>query len=193
MSLWLGTVSSSLVLGPVPIIPTVGSYHHIETLTASTNQSTFDFVSIPNTYKHLQLRTYLRGTRTDASDFLGIRLNNSSSTYYRHSIQSRGAGTPPGVLMDSATYGYIPEAVLSGSSSSNNFGVCVIDVLDYTSTVTHKSILSLSGLNEPALAQSAATTSVLWPSASVVNRVTLICYAQFASGSTVSLYGIDGV
>lgn len=181
------------VYAPPVIYPEDSSFVHIETATLTSNASSIDFTSIPGTYRNLQLRTLLRSSRSSSTDdYVGIRFNGSSTTYTRQMIQSRTHTTVAGVLYDSYTYGYMNGFATAASASSNIYGVGVIDIPEYTSTTVRKSFSGFGGNEQGSAGGFVHVTTAHWPVASAITSISLICYAQFVAGSTVSLYGIKG-
>jgi len=175
------------------IYPEDSSFVHIETAILTSNASSIDFTSIPGTYRNLQLRTLLRSTRSSSiDDYVGIRFNGSSTTYTRQMIQSRTHATVAGVVYDSSTYGYMNGFATATSASSNIYGVGVIDIPEYTSTTVRKSFSGFGGNEQGSAGGFIHVTTAHWPVASAITSISLICYAQFVAGSTVSLYGIRG-
>lgn len=177
--------------GPGPITPIDSSFVHIETLTVSgSSVSTLDFTSIPSTYKHLQVRTMLRSTRNDLTDYLGIRFNDSSTTYTYMPSFSRGHTATAQYYYSTATYGYVVDGATAATATANTFGVAIIDIHEYRNTTVRRSFLATSGTELGSSAGLIAQSAIHWPSATAVTKVTLLCNAQFVAGSTASLYGI---
>ena len=171
-------------------VPT--SFESIATTTVGAGGTgTVTFSSIPQTYKHLQLRVSGRTNRANNDDQIKVQLNSDGgSNYTRHTVYGDGgsvnaigqsAGTPKGIIATGA------------ASVSNLFGSAVLDILDYTDTNKYKTMRCLTGVDWNGggyilldsslwLSTSAITAIVLTPS----NGTAISQYSSFA------LYGIKG-
>ena len=167
------------------------SYESIATVTG-TGSSYLSFTSIPQTYTHLQLRGFVRdNVAALTQDPLYLKMNNDTGNNYDyHSFFGDGAtasGTSTlaaGLMVIGTTTG--------GSSSANIFGVCVVDILDYTNTNKYKTVRSLSG-NDQNGSGRVGSYSGLWKSTAAVNRLDFGVSNYYDSVNTVwALYGIKG-
>lgn len=161
------------------------SFESIATFTGNNTTSTYTFSSIPTTYKSLQLR--INGLANGGGS-LRVRLNgDTASNYNWHKV----VGT------DSTIY-----AANSATNAMNMFGylvsignsyptVAIIDLIDYASTTKNKTLRAFSGLESNIPTQSEVDlTSGLWRNTSAVDSITVLCSANWESGSTICLYGI---
>jgi len=174
-----------------------GSYDSIATTTIST-AGTVTFSSIPQTYKHLQVRIMARGTNAAQSYVnISVRVGNGSAdsgtNYYPyHNVYGNGTTAIAdyyGGLYSYAFTGWIP-AVLT---TTQGFGVSVIDILDYTSTNKHKTFKSLFGWDANGTGWSGLTSSLWMPTTKVaIDTMVLSSNAgeNFLANSVVALYGI---
>lgn len=178
---------------PPVIYPEDSSFVHIETATLTSSANSIDFTSIPSTYRQLQLRTMLRSSRTPSiDDYVGVRFNGSSTTYPRQMIVSRTHTANASVLYDTNTFGYMNGFASATGASAEIYGVGVVDIPDYRSTTVRKSFSGIGGSELGSTGGAVSVTTAHWPVASAITSISLICNAQFVSGSTVSLYGIVG-
>jgi hypothetical protein len=173
-----------------------GSYESIATYTATGGETAFTFSSIPATYVSLQLRTLVRNTSgTAGTAGSTIRFNgDTGSNYTTHSLNADGSTV--------AAYGYgsqpriyIFSNEVRGSSVSDTFGACIIDVIDYASTTKYKTLRAFGGgdINSASPSGKLALDSGAWMSTSAVNSLTITVGATaFAASSTFALYGIKG-
>ena len=178
----------SLLAGNAAYVPT--SFESIATFNATGSETTFTFSSIPSTYKHLQLRATMQrngGTQLD----VGIRFNgDTGSNYSWHAIEGDGAtvlanGNP------STNYAYI--GVAPGTSTANMYGVCIANILDYSSTTKNKTIRSLNGKDQNSSAGSIKLLSSAWYNTSAINSITLYTFGDLMNtGTKFALYGIRG-
>lgn len=169
-----------------------GSYESIATYTPS-GTGTITFSSIPQTYKHLQIRTFTKDAGND--DTMAVRFNGDSSgtsgtdgNYSMHLIY--GNGTSVGSL------GYANTNYMTTwfcNPNSNGFGVGVLDILDYTDTNKYKTIRGLGGYDtNNASGGFVQLTSGNWRNTAAINSITVYTNYNMSSGSHIALYGIKG-
>lgn len=169
------------------------SYELIETKTLGSNTSSIEFTSIPQDYKHLQLRAVVRSTRTDSfADLNAIRVNSNSGSIYDRS-EMAGAGSNP---FNQTSYSQTSLAFWNAASVSgqNNWSAMIVDLLDYSSDVKNTNFRLLHGYAETN--QNDQRASVMfgqWRSTSAVTslRFFSLSYSLLAN-SRFSLYGIRG-
>jgi hypothetical protein len=176
------------------------SYESIATTTiTSTGTASVTFSSIPQGYKHLQLRYIARSTTTNAGESVIFTLTDTNqSYYYTHQLYGQGSTVSTPAYSATAPFTVAP----SGGNISSAFGIGVLDVLDYTDTNKYKTMRLFGGMDtnsgsgqqyawiglQSAL-YSKDTTAITSVSAGVY------VYAGgngFAVGSQFALYGIKG-
>jgi len=165
-----------------------GAYELISTQVLSSTVSSVTFSSIPQTYKHLQIRAVAKTNQANDGN-VGMTLNGvSSASYFRHTLGGNGSGAFSQAAT-SANFIFLPLA--SGTNVANMFGVSVIDILDYVSTSKNKTVRALSGrsgdanqiqLTSGSIASTSALTSLGFAPTS----------GSFVANSRFSLYGIKG-
>jgi hypothetical protein len=167
-----------------------GSYDAIGTVVVgSGGQTTVTFSSIPQTYKHLQIRYLSRDVST--AQYFEIRLNSdaSASNYTWHYLQGDGSSASAG----NATTGTFPGAVINYAAGAGTsiYSVGVVDFLDYKDTNKYKTIRSLSGFDANGSGVVSLTSS-LWLNTAAISSVSF----QYNGGpnidqfSSFALYGI---
>lgn len=181
--------SSSLTLAFAP------SFDSIATATGSGSTS-ITFSSIPQTYKHLQLRILARSTGAGDGRDLNFTANGvtSSGSYKSHHLIGNGSSAYSAVdNSGSTTSAQILQPPASGMAS-NIFGAGVIDILDYTNTNKNKVIRVLNGVDtNGGTYQMSQILSGLFLSTNAISSITLtFSLGNFATGSSVALYGIKG-
>lgn len=188
----------SMLAGNPAFSPNV--FESITTLTASSGTvASFDFTSIPSTYKHLQLRGIVRAT--DGNDMPWVRINNSStsSDYMWHNLvgngQSLSAGN--GVGQGDTYFRFRPMA--NTNSPANSYAGFVMDILDYANTSKIKAIKIRGGHTHNLLHGTQSNPAFIGISSgayfqtSAINRITFITSANYAQYSSIALYGIREV
>lgn len=169
-----------------------GAFELISTTLLSSDTATVTFSTIPQTYKHLQVR-YVASYRDAYTDIYAapLRFNNDSGTNYSsHRLSgasTNGYGLTVGVSsVGSANQSWIIPNFIGDSQKVNYFGVGIIDILDYSSTVKNKTTRTLSGSAPYGVILSSGS----WMSTAAVTSLSL--YGPFIPGSRFSLYGIKG-
>jgi hypothetical protein len=164
------------------------SYESIATVTVgSGGSSTVTFSSIPQTYKHLQIRSL---EQQSAGGYASITLDNATFVR-RHYLLGNGTAASsgsdttnaPGIFGTNATNGI------------NIFGASIIDILDYTNTNKNKTLRAFGGQdsNGGTGGGTVGIISSLFTSSSTVTSITLTAVtSDFAQYSQFALYGIRG-
>ncbi len=170
-----------------------GAFELISTTTLTSNTASVTFSSIPQDYKHLQIRHVVKSTAAFNDVEFHFRINGITTSSYRsHRLTGNGSSVASGSTA-TVTYGRIGRLIGSGSGvNASAFGANVADVLDYASTTKNTTVRALYGyhgntvqveLASSALFTTAAVTSFeLFPEPSFL----------FSTGSRFSLYGIRG-
>lgn len=170
-----------------------GSYELIESNILTSSASSVTFSSIPQDYKHLQIRAT---TRTDqASTAVGSELLLNSDTganYAMHFLYGNGSSVLSG-SGTSQTYAY--WAVTNGNNETANvYTAIVTDILDYSSSNKNTTIRTLNGTAGSSVTR-IYERSALWMNTNAVTSITLRGSGgtpNFMAGSRFSLYGIRG-
>jgi hypothetical protein len=171
-----------------------GAYDSLATVTVgATAVATIEFAGLPSGYKHLQIRSIARNSSTTANDLEGflVRYNGATTGYSWHSV--KGNGTSAAAISGTTqTYMYSGYSTTNGSTS-NTFGVVVIDILDYADTNKYKTQRVLTGVETNNSANSqVGLWSGLWQSTSAVTSITLYSTGSmnFTQYSSFALYGV---
>ena len=179
------------------VAASTSSYESIATFTAAGGETTFNFTSIPSTYKHLQIRWMARDTISTAGDN-GIQLqcNGLGGTNYAyHSLKGNGtavsaAGTASTAFMQTP-YGDTP----SSTGATNMFAVGILDLIDYASTSKYKTfrIISGSNINTADTTYGISLTSGLVMTTNAITSILIYASGSaFAANTSFALYGIKG-
>jgi hypothetical protein len=169
-----------------------GAYDLLETttLTSSASSVTFSGLGSYTDYAHLQVRMVARnGTNTSSPN---ITLNGDTGTNYaRHNIYAyNGSVTSSSV----AGNGNIDLVAFNSDSNSgtNEFGVGVIDILDFSSTAKNTTIRALGGREQGDTIDFIALVSGAYFNTAAITSLAINVFGDFAIGSRFSLYGIKG-
>jgi hypothetical protein len=178
--------------------PPIG-FNSIATVTVGVGgQSSISFTSIPQTYKHLQIRGIARTNDAgQTQDVIGLRINSDTTTanYRSHRIAADGTNKVS-TTQASGTYSSSWIGYATGvNASASMFGATIIDLYDYTSTVKNKVGRSLAGDSQNNNTDNQIILgSSLYLSTSAVTTITLvpIFASGFAQYTSFALYGIEG-
>lgn len=173
----------------------VGSMDAISHVTLTGNQSTIEFNTIPQTYTHLILKGSGRATTSGSGDVSGIvQFNNDTGTNYSwHRLYGYGGGIPSGADASASASSLVYGDICANGTMSSLFSPFVTTILDYTSTVKHKALYSLTGFSNGANGAIFLNSGVWRPASPVaITSLTLKLSdaTNYVAGSTFSLYGV---
>ena len=188
----IGAITAGLLTGGAPAV--TNSYESIATYTVGAGgQSTISFTTIPQTFKHLQIRAIARTSNPTTLDDTWIRFNSDAGSNYRsHQLRGDGASATAADL-GSATYA-ASFPVPGTSTTSSIFAGGVIDILDYTNTNKNKTVRSLSGYDANGSGNIFFRSS-LWLNTSAITQIDLTWQNGAYNApqySSFALYGIKG-
>jgi hypothetical protein len=179
------------------------SFDSIQTVTVGAGgQSTISFTSIPQTYKHLQVRVIARNSGTVSADSndLSWRCNSDTgSNYARHRLFGTGSATGSSAAVSqsyaSSELGIIP----SNLYSAGVYAAAIIDVFDYANTSKYKTFRLLGGIdgNTGSTNSRLVFNSNLWQSTVAISQLDFFIGTptsgdNFLQYSQIALYGIKG-
>jgi hypothetical protein len=157
------------------------------TLAATGNVT---FGSIPQGYKHLQIRGMARDAgATSGGIGVFMRLNGVTTTNYSwHSLV--GTTAPPSSNATPSTTAINVGYASGNGGNYNAFSAFVIDLYDYTNSNTNKTVRSLTGISSGY--SSINLHSGLYYSTGAVTQIDLYTSNGMLSGTRWSLYGVKG-
>jgi hypothetical protein len=186
----IGAITAGLFSGGVAASTT--SYESIATSTVGAGGATdVTFLSIPSTFKHLQIRGIMRNTASNDYTLRAQFNSDTSANYARHTL--KGNGTAASALGEAnQSYMTLDEMSPLSSNTANTFGAIVWDVLDYADTNKFKTSRILGGFDANGVGR-ILFDSALWRSTSAVTSVKIYMAADnLAQYSSFALYGIKG-
>jgi hypothetical protein len=174
---------SSFLAGNDAFINT--AYASIGTVTLSSAASSITFSSIPQTYKHLQLRGLHFLTSWAQLQWNGV----TASNYVEHELRSDGSAVTAATAVGDVGVRFM----LSGGNASYP-SVAVTDILDYTNTNKNKTIRSLCAADSNSTGGKAQLISGFYPATTAITSLTITDYfgGNLPSGTSFALYGIKG-
>ena len=177
--------SGSLLVGNEPF--ELGDYRSIATITFGSAASGFDFINIPQTYKHLELRFMASSTLSATVDNLAMYANNDTTNVYStHSLYGNGSSASATAFATQPRI-YLPS--LFSASTTGQYTVGILQIFDYTSTNKFKTTRTLHGFDANG-SGIVGLSSGLFQSTGAITRFSGGTSANIAAGSTFALYGI---
>ena len=164
------------------VTPTTNtSYESIATVNVGAGgSSSISFSSIPGTYKHLQIRAYLKDTTASNRQ---LTFNGIGSGYFQHRLE--GSGTA------ASTEGYISQAFMSMPITGAQWGAVIADFLDYTDTNKNKTVRILGGHDNNGYGFIGLTSGSVANTAAITS-ITIAAAGTWQQYSSFGLYGIKG-
>lgn len=165
------------------------SFESIATVTVGAGgASSISFTSIPQTYKHLQIRAIYEASATTGGT-PRFTLNNDTTNQYRyHYLVGDGATASAG---DSG--GAVGSGGLgSGIQSTAQFAALILDILDYASTNKAKTIRNLAGFDANGSGMVGLGSSLWTPSTAITRVDFTLQSANFNQYSSFALFGLKG-
>ena len=160
------------------------TYEPITTQTLGSAQSTVTLSSIPSTYTDLVV--VVSAAVASSSGDLLMTFNTDTSTNYSYTTITGNGSTP--LSTRSANRNNIPCDYNGWLTTTLGNHICIISILNYTSTNVNKTALTRS---------SNASTGTdynigLWRSTAAINQIVFVnnSGSNFITGSTFTLYGI---
>jgi hypothetical protein len=156
------------------------------TLVGSGGASNIEFLAIPSTYTHLQLRILSFASTADTD--VNIQFNTDTASNY---AWHRFASLQTSVYADAGltqSFGIVGRT----GSGSDMFGVSICDIVDYKNTNKFKTTRGFFGRNSNGTGNVWFGSS-LWRSTSAISSIKIYpASGTFSQYTRASLYGIEG-
>jgi hypothetical protein len=164
-------------------MPAGRTYTPLATTTLSSAASTVTFSSISGSYTDLVLVAFISSTSVDGR-ILRCTFNSDTGANYS-ATRMTGNGTTA-VSTQSTGQSNIPLC-LTASTSTSLPTLYKVDILNYSSSTTFKTVLSRAN----ASASAVEATVGSWRNTSAINTITIVpSSGNFNADSTFVLYGI---
>lgn len=161
------------------------TYDLIASSVLSSNAASVTFSSLPSSYRDLVLICTARSTRVNTVDYLLFKLNNDTASNYSR-IYMDGTGTTTSSYYDTISVGTI-DFMPAANSTAGVFGIGRMQVMDYSATDKHKTMLIRTDLAERATFAQVTR----WAKTEAINEIVFTMEnGSIASGSSFYLYGI---
>lgn len=166
----------------------VSAYVPLANTTLASNSATVSFSSISGSYRDLILIAQGRSNRSGQyNDLYNITFNGSTSGYSR--VVAYGSGTSTGSFTDASISGCWQNGLTAALAPSGNLGFLKMQVMDYSATDRHKTLLN----NEDNTANEMSMSAYRWANTSAITSMTIapLIGTLFLAGSTFSLFGVS--
>lgn len=162
-------------------------YVALATITLTGTDSSIDFANIPTTgYRDLVLVCSARGTITTFTN-VQMQFNGITTSSYT-TLAMYGTGSGNGASYSETATNITLEQIARSSDTSGAFTPIVTQIMDYSTSDKHKSVITRNG---STLSGAVAAMASRFASNSAITSIKLFPFGgSFAVGSTFSLYGI---
>jgi len=166
-----------------------GAYELISTAYGTGSSGTITFSSIPQTYKHLQVRMTSKTTISGSTTAIYLRLNGiSTGVYSQHILGGDGSSVQSGNGTSKTEIDYLLGA---GNSDSLVAAASILDFADYASTSKNKTVRIFQGYKGSG--NRIDLSSGCYGQTTAISSINLSLFSgSFTALTRVSLYGIKG-
>ena len=162
------------------------TYTLIDSVTLTSSASSVTFSGIPQTYGDLVLTVLAAGSGDMPA---GLQFNGATSGYALVSMAGTGSSTSS---FSSSTLGALQAGVFVSSQGVYPM-LSVFNIMDYTATDKHKTVLARGGQTGGSSVFGAEAVAGRYPSTSAITSMTItgLGAGTYNVGSTFYLYGIE--
>ncbi len=182
----LGTIASSFATS-------LSSYNSIASvLVGAGGQSAVDFTSIPNTYKHLQIRGIARETANATQNGWRMQFNADTGSIYGTGQSYYNGSAPTDEFMN--TTGMLLGEWPGAQRTSGVFFNFVIDINNYSDSSMYKTYFSYGFYQSFGQGGFSNSAGGIWRNTSALSSIKLFNGSgnNLAQYTRISLYGIAG-
>lgn len=154
------------------------TYKPLATFTVGTPVQTVTFSSIDQSFRDLII--VVEGLYETGTGNVLLRFNGDSGSNYSN-VWMLGTNSSKSSAAFTGSFAY------GGGFNSSTRGVSVWDIMDYSVTNKHKSVLNRSGTH----ADASYAWASRWANTSAITSVQVWANTKFWTNSTISLYGIE--
>jgi hypothetical protein len=167
------------------------TYSSIATTTLGSDQANITFSNITGVYTDLRLIAAIKTTTALGVTDLKVQVNADTGTNYS-STRIYGGSAPATSDRSSNQASWNQLAVSGANNSSNVFNPVLLDFMNYSNTVTNKTVLVRTNPLSSDAEGYVTAMVLLYRSTSAITSIKIESNsgANIASGSVVTLYGI---
>jgi hypothetical protein len=167
----------------------LSDYELIGTAFGTGSSPTIEFTSIPQSFKHLQVRWTARATSTSRTQLL--KLNGATTGYAHHGVYANSSNVLSEQYVSQTSIALF-SGISSSSSGSGQIGLGIMDILDYSSTTKNTTTRTLYGLSTDNPVYIALHSGLFSNTQAITSIALTMAAGNFASISRFSLYGLKG-
>lgn len=184
----LGTVASQISGHLTP--PDSGAMFPIGIVQLASSSSFIEFTSIPDTYKHLQLRFLTRADDGITDGYISFNGDTTATNYYSNRLFGNGSASANGAANNNYCFNGF------GTGEENLFTTGVVDILNYANTDNRKMLKIFTGFatNVGSAANNwIAQHSLVWNNTNAITSIRInMAGGNLLTNSQATLYGIKG-
>ena len=155
-------------------------------LGTTTPSVTFDLTGISG-YTDLVVVISARGNNAGSADQVKLQVNADTGNNYSRTILY-GTGSAAASARTSSTNSILIDYVAGNTAAAGTFGLCTINLMNYSNSTTFKTILSRAGTAGDLVEANVG----LWRNTAAITSIIISpgIGTNWLTGSTFSLYGI---
>lgn len=166
-----------------------GDFISIASASGTGSSASITFSSVPQTYKHLQIRGIGQASNgTNDEGAIGIRLNGDTGSNYTRSIVSATASGVGSSIILSTVHAQTGDGAFL--TTGNTVGSSIIEILNYTDSSVYTSVRGIGAVDRNG-AGAITMGSGLWLNNAAITSVTV--FQQNASFTTQTFYALYGI
>jgi hypothetical protein len=178
------------------IVPDTGAMFPIAMANVGSAGAAYvEFTSIPQTYKHLQIRTIAQESTTLGTSYgTGIlQFNGTSTTSNYKNHQVTGNGSSASAYSSTLSRGIVATFDTGSDNNIYNFGTSVVDILDYTSSNKLKTVRVLAGYDANSAGLIQLSSGLYYTNTNAITSIRILTESNaFTQNTQIALYGILG-
>jgi hypothetical protein len=156
------------------------TYTPLATVTLASATGSVTFSSIPATYRDLVF--VFSGTATSANRLVEVRFNGDSGSNYSQVRALGYSSTPTSSASTLTSFGLFYSDSGLDTTQSNS----ILQLMDYSATDKHKTMLNRVGGGTTWVEMRAGR----WANTAAITSANFFIDGNFATGTTLSLYGV---
>jgi len=180
----LGSASATTT----PSLTSTNSFVALATYVISSTTSSVFFTNIPQNYKQLQIRAFLRMASGGYGPSIYCYYNGDNGNNYSNEIFA-GNGSSITTTGYANTSAYVYGAGGSATGLANTMTAVIFDIYDYANTAKYKTTSAIGGWDYNGSGY-VWLNNTAWYSLAPITNITLSQDGSFAQFSHIALYGM---
>jgi hypothetical protein len=170
------------------------AYHSIATATGNGSASALTISGIDQSYTHLRIIASLRANPSSNRLDAYLQLNNDSTANYSFRWMYGSGDTNIPVNASNSQTAIALSYMPGSSATSDNYGLFIIDIPDYSSANKYKGVGIFTGYNNRSASNENNIANIAAVYKANTNAITevKISGSAFTSLSKMSIYGLKG-